>query len=374
MDRCLKCQGEFPGNVKYCSDCAVNSCKTCSGFIFNAVLAYCQCFLKNYGVSEVSKAVAMLFSEEDIVQARRVIQDNCKDLIPSTHPIIEKRNRKNSGVRSALQACVNDITSAVYEIVQAEKGPSFITMDISHLPLVRPTSGEGDQDERILRLEKQLEAFEKRINGTESKLETLSPAMNNIPTPMSYAQKVRVPPTPSLGDGRSNDELSMVKIASQQATPANSASSDTGNVIQVTSHPNSSGQENEWRRPRHHMLGERKRNNRAQGLRGKAAGTEIKSRIGGPNRDMWISNVDRSMSDENLKTFIEGGGSQKSGNVDIRLWEARYIETYDTKCFRLTIGKSDYERVYNEDFWPEDIHVRKYWLSAEEKKSSIVRN
>ena len=79
------------------------------------------------------------------------------------------------------------------------------------------------------------------------------------------------------------------------------------------------------------------------------------------------------MNDDELKKFVENGGSSGGNNIEVRCWEARYKENYNTKCFRLTIGKSDYDRVYKEDFWPNDIYVRKYWLSNEEKQALNIK-
>ena len=47
--------------------------------------------------------------------------------------------------------------------------------------------------------------------------------------------------------------------------------------------------------------------------------------------------------------------------------EKRYNDGSESKRFRLTIGRSDYERVYKEDFWPSDLDIRRYWLSESEK-------
>ena len=73
------------------------------------------------------------------------------------------------------------------------------------------------------------------------------------------------------------------------------------------------------------------------------------------------------MDDEVLRNFVANGGSTKQKEVKIRLWESRYKDTYDHKCFRLTIGLCDYDYVFNRDFWPLDISVRRYWLAKEER-------
>ena len=73
------------------------------------------------------------------------------------------------------------------------------------------------------------------------------------------------------------------------------------------------------------------------------------------------------MDDETLRKFIEDGGSNKERKVHVKLWQSRYHERHESKQFRLTISKRDYEYVYKSEFWPLHVSVRKYYLSSEEK-------
>ena len=87
----------------------------------------------------------------------------------------------------------------------------------------------------------------------------------------------------------------------------------------------------------------------------------------GPSRDLWIFNVHKDMKDNDLRNYVADGGGTKEKKVNIRSWEARYNDDQDSKQFRLTISKQDYDYVYKTEFWPKDISVRKYYLSAEDK-------
>ena len=72
------------------------------------------------------------------------------------------------------------------------------------------------------------------------------------------------------------------------------------------------------------------------------------------------------MGDDELLQYIENGGSTAAKKVEVRLWEKRYKENHEHKCFRLTISKGDYDYVFKPEFWPLDVHFRKYWLSKDE--------
>ena len=83
MAKCAKCEKDLPDEHVVCVDCHDQSCLTCNGVVFDPVLAYCQCFLKNYNVAEVTKAIEVHFEEDDIVNARKVLLDNCLQYIAS---------------------------------------------------------------------------------------------------------------------------------------------------------------------------------------------------------------------------------------------------------------------------------------------------
>ena len=84
---------------------------------------------------------------------------------------------------------------------------------------------------------------------------------------------------------------------------------------------------------------------------------------------VWPITWHYEMQDDDLKKFIEEGGSNRSGKVHVRLWEPRYNPEWDTKRFRLTIGLSDYDRVFTSEFWPQDIGVRKYWVNFDKERN-----
>ena len=126
---------------------------------------------------------------------------------------------------------------------------------------------------------------------------------------------------------------------------------------------------NDWQQQRHERRKQKTQgtNNRIKTITGLAPGTQVKS-SGGPNRDLWVFNVHKDMKDDDLYNFIADGGSKQTRKVNIRQWHPRYKEHYEHKCFRLVIGKCDYDYVFDEEFWPLDISVRKYWLSKEERQ------
>ena len=371
MSLCSKCGEDYQESL--CAKCVTEN----KGVVFNEVLAYCQCFLRNYSVKEVTDAVEKLFPEDDVVSARKLLLDTCSSIISPANAINEAKFRRTTGSRPASQANASDVVAALYEIASHDNCPKFAVLDLSKMPVVKPMTGGDDRDERILRLEKYLERLERRMDATDTKLDVVQ---NDRVPARSYAAVM----SPSTSTGLSTSTLgsapsfparnapSVVSRAPQLYRPSqNAGGQSAGQPDQSASSeggPNTA--EGGWQRRREDIVAERKRQRRTQGLHGKATGSHIKGRTGGPNRDFWISNVDKEINDDDLKSFIVIGGSQNQGNIEIRLWEKRYKDHFDTKCFRLTIGKSDYEKLYSEDFWPEDIHIRKYWVSSNERNQA----
>ena len=220
-----------------------------------------------------------------------------------------------------------------------------------------------------------------RLNDIDNSLKTHERLINE--SKPTYAAKIASTP---FFAGNTDDHTSMMRSMmttdrnkatapprSMPSAAGHSAGPPTGRqpgsllAREVSSHPFSpppsrpGSTDGDW------QTKQKRRNRPPQGIKGKASDQtgNIRARQGGPNRDLWISNVDNDIDDDDLKSFIENGGSSQQGKVVVHLWEKRYNDGSDSKRFRLTIGRS--ERVYKEDFWPSDIDVRRYWLSESEK-------
>ena len=77
------------------------------------------------------------------------------------------------------------------------------------------------------------------------------------------------------------------------------------------------------------------------------------------------------MADADLRTSIENGGCTKKSKVVVRQLEPRYEEHWDSKSFHLTIPLSHYEDVFSEEFWPENIWLKKYWVNLKKKPEDV---
>ena len=392
---CENCERELPARGLHCL------CFSCEARC-NSLLAYCQCYLQNYGVQEVSTAIQVHFSSQEVVTARSLLRDNWKEHFYGLS-IMLTGQRRNTETRSAQKANAQDIATAMDKLVRLDKPPRFIAWDLRCLPMVRPKTTENDTEEKLILLENTLRRLEGRVSNNEFSITTIvaenegevKPKLSDIENTLKTHEKLiqeakptfaakaagSLPPLPQTVPSPAANTVvvqqpTVQKIAEQM--PARTAVRRPSGSRGISTKNNSSAlldQQQEGRADGDWQIWKNRRKPRSTpGIKGKGMDQNIKGRTGGPNRDLWISNIDSSIDDNDLKEFIESGGSTKAGQIQIRFWQKRYTDRSESKCFRFTIGRSDYDKVYNENFWPSDIEVRKYWLSAEEMEASRSRN
>ena len=340
----------------------------------NYVLAYCQSYLQSYDVNtghahiNITLSLDTYFNDEELQNARKILRDKCMDQLAGSE--ITKYKTRNSTTQVAgSSANARDIADGVYKLQNEDECPLFVVMDIRKLPILSPDmSDKKSLAERLMLLERQMlrmqewkDEREKTIVQHDAKLMTRSAAVRPPPQPQQQEQ-------PGTSNSLWSSKLKLPKPLKDQE-PRQHLSSAMSSGEQTLSKGNS-GDESDWQVPPAHKKKMHRNATRKKtpSLQGTATGTRFKAGLG-PNRDLWIYNVDYEMQDDDLKKFIEEGGSNRSGKVHVRLWEPRYNPEWDTKRFRLTIGLSDYDRVFTSEFWPQDIGVRKYWVNFDKERN-----
>ena len=394
MDKCVKCGQEVKeGEVCTCT------CAKCKDIIFDPVLAYCWSFLQTYSVAEVAKSVESFFTSDDIIKARNILRNEFMDKLGELE-ISTIAYRKSSIKRTCVGANAYDVTEATY-LLTRDGGPKFVTDDISRLPVIGPNlTNHSDQSASLLMMENRLRRMEEKMDVTQSTLVEHDEVLKEHDQMMRECNKkskdtadssapdlgsLSLPPAAS-GFGWSRREMQRSEQSSDQAPASGKLDRKDGNPepSSVAAAPSKSSwshvasqlrtdsaTEEPWHVVRNKQKVDRMpskpliQRKRPAPMQGTAVDTNIKAGKG-PKRDLWIYNVHRDMSDEDLRKYIEDGGSQQERKVNIRLWEPRYKDFHEYKCFRLTISKTDYDYVYKPEFWPMDIHFRKYWLDKAE--------
>ena len=403
MANCLKCGSDL-------QQCQC-SCKNCENIVFNPVLAYCQFSLENYNVIEVSKAIEQYFCNEDVAAARDMLRNLFMDRLDELD-IKKIATRKSSPNRTCLEANASDVSEAVYHLLNSMDPPRFATLELKKLPILTAVlANTRSQAEAVMMLEKKMLQVEQHLAEHSSILRrqdenitsltgrnersSVKPGSNIGGVPATHDKfKLALPP-PMAGFGASGRQAQQAESLIRKGEhPSPSWSAVAACAQKDEAYSDSECDSQPWQMQRHERLRKQSQqqqksamgvasttatvgsqdNNRRRYtscLQGSAKNTQVKAGDG-PNRDLWIFNVHKDMDDTVLQNFIKEGGSTKERNVKIRLFEARYKKDADSKQFRLTIGKCDYEYVYQAAFWPIDVSVRKYWVSSTEKSTAQV--
>ena len=86
----------------------------------------------------------------------------------------------------------------------------------------------------------------------------------------------------------------------------------------------------------------------------------------GPNRDLYISNINKSSKEEDITAFVESHGAV------VRRTEKMSPDDWSYQAFRLTVSKTDFDQLQNADIWPGRITVRRYYPPAKPKSRATA--
>ena len=382
---CKNCEKTLTPEEEVCCVTCVDAVK-CP--VNNHVLAYCAGFLKSRAVDQVTSALELFFSEDDLQIARKTVRDFNSDALKDLD-IMQIQNRRGTNQRSAAKIIAQDITTAVDALMKVENNKyQFITDDICKLPVLRPSEGPADNDERLLTIEKKLKRIETQLLHYDGALventlhqkthETvikdlevkLANAARDIQSHEMMVKQVRPTYAQKLGAQKN-------AVASAEPLPKRTMQADTslaGRLISLFTQNEPSkpqeventvnvGSDDGWQ-----VMQKKKGRRQPRSLQGNADSTTVKGvPEQAPDRDLWISNIDMTIDDV-MKDFTAKGGSKADAPMEVRKLEKRYKDDFRWKCFRLTISKMDYSRVYDSEFWPKNIRFRKYWVTENERK------
>ena len=397
MVRFFSVVGTKNATMPYCMTCGVllqdgTQCSCEQLIVHNHVLAYCQAFLQINSVNVVARAVATYFTENDMIDARKLLKDKFNTKLVGLE-ISKYESRRTTADRRSTVMYAQDLTEAVYKLMEGDENIQFVTFDLRKLPLLQAdTTDDRSIGERLLYLEKKLIRMEdtndelhkqhdSRISKTEQELHKMKDDgksyrhMHTDNVTLNTNVRPNTPNDPAIPSTsawktplqlNTNNAFRSTQPAVRSAVEGQSDSSQVGTNT------------GDWQIPREHRRREIRNNsqpvkrNQNKRIQGTASGTGVKAGPG-PNRDIWVCNVDKEVSDEDMKRFIEEGGSEKVGRVTVRLWEPRYKPEWDSKRFRLTIPLCDYEKVFTAEFWPENVWIKKYWVDFKKEREQPVK-
>jgi hypothetical protein len=340
------------------------------GYIEDPVLAYILSGLQTGTIENVRNATVGFFTPEKIKISKRKLWN---EALAISDVIGNWQTRKASSVRSE-EANVMDIISAFRKLDKCGKTPTIVisALRLHEIPRSPPEDLNNiSMVDRILDLECKVNNMKEQLSKNILNVEKLNDKVSE--TPITYAKAVVTEPT------QSRQEMSFSSIYSMNTaaavTSVNGSTRSRGgrggrgatvsrrplppavnnlrraeSTTSIRSDTSQQSTEDGFSLPTQEKKKARRAERRRQRFITGSGMTQ--SRIKGapePARDLFIFRLENCVTCKDLMDFIE--------SLNCKVRELRCVSNENV---RLTVGKSDYEKLYDDQIWPEGVRIRKY--------------
>ena len=381
----------------------------------NELLSYLYYHYSNSSIDMIRKTIISFYSPDDITVAKDLIWETNKESL-----LTSKQRRISTAVRSAHEADFNDIISALNELDQ--KGDlvigKYYAVNFSKIPKCSPEEMNSlaiidrlralelqisevkdltlDNRSRIDRNEEQMSTSTVTMTKTSEKVDSLERKINNDVEQVNNDERLYSDVAASAASAGQAVNLFDNAYVSNTKTDNNKRSS----LIKENSHKYSRGLFSSRGRGNHRGTGhgrnqtlhnpllsyladslqsiphsvdsefsnsiapsepgfryqhnyEKKLQRKKRVVKGRATNQTLKG-APPPSREVFIYRVDKEATCDELKQYVE------SGHVAVRDLVVMSHEHAMFKSFKLTISVADLSKIYDEDFWPDGIMVRRF--------------
>lgn len=377
-----------------------------NGIINNAILAYITFSMQSGTQENIRKVALGSFTGEEIAYAKSVIWNKC-----DTNIIGKKITRQTSSVRSAEEANISDIMSALSKLDQKGKMPEIVisATKLGDIPRIHPedlnaVSHAQRMNDLELKTEKLINAVETVMHenafmkSSIKELKQNQTSNRDNPRPTSgwenmhteefkWPDKEDTPSEKPISDNsredRNKSTMTFAEAAKRMATVTNrgrgrgrggirhqgslgslkpqvpavlrlrgsNLSVDNSDACSETNES-----EDSFRLPKH----QERKNRKAENKRRKFVEGKVKVTKGAfrgapePKRDLFIYRVDKETEMDDLKSHIGDQGFTIRDLVLISHKEAAF------KSYKLSVPVSEYNNLFDDNIWPEGVRIRKF--------------
>ena len=182
-----------------CQAC-VDKAKTC--YVMNGLLTYVWSYVNEYSPASLKDALIRHFDPVDISQARSVLQNAVKNILPNYREI--QGNRASSSGRERHDVEADDICGVMLELSnligdEAQQIPVFVVDDVRKIPNVAPEEHNVvsvlqkvlKMQQRIDEIASSVETNQMRLVSHDTELSTCKSRIEILEKKGSYASCVR---------------------------------------------------------------------------------------------------------------------------------------------------------------------------------------
>ena len=386
--KCGKCKENLTNSAEVvCTACCRNV-----NMVVNKLLTYANSHRSSSSTLQIKIAILNFFSPDDIAEARQIMTDNVKDVIPE-FPNLGKR-RTDSINRQASDIMTDDILDmfkALDNMTEEWLVPSFVCDNVCKLPGSPEAAGNlmsiyeeiTKHERRLVQLQESMTKVIMDVadNHTAiSELRTQTPSGSRNITAGSSGkgpagrqargrQRLRsmaansVPVSDDIvapgdaGSDTAGDTSTPAPQPYQDALVSEHAADETAGDVEFQAIGHNNG-----RRPnKGNGKPQKKRVTRTGGTAAEAGGL-----LAGPETfQVQITNVSPSLSQGDIATYVES----KHHGLTASQIEDITSEGWNTKRFLLTFEFKHYDVVMAEDFWPRKIYFKR-WFARKQSNNN----
>ena len=362
--KCTKCK-----KLEYLS-C---SCCQLKMYVDNSLLMFVSTYRSRVAQLNMKNAVLNHYNDDDITEARQVMEDSVKMVIPE-HILFGKK-RTGSVNRSACDAMITDILDLFKDLEKLDEDiPKFVCSNAALLPPAAPEAAGSLMTalETIAIQQRQIKQIQESMSSMLIDFESVKTRVDKnekMLTSKPKGQVMNVASTandaPPRDDGRvkasESRDISSSSTDNTVATEQGANSSHaTSSYAEVTRATEETGFEKAGKRPNKGV----NKSQHSKTVKQKSQGGSDDSNIlkSGPDTfQVTITNVNNSLDETKIKDYVSSKG------IEAKNIEDTSSTDWSTKRFLLTFSFEHYEQVMAKEFWPKRIYYRR-WFPARTKK------
>ena len=306
---------------------------------FNAMLTYVA-FSRETSANElIAKACKQFYSIEELQEAKEALwKVGDKDIMPAYV------KRRDSTVRSEVDAIIDDILNAMQKLDEADRMPSLAVTPagMHRMPRVPPAETCSI-------------SICERVGTLEQTVRMLSESLSKIQ--LSPSQSLPTSTTSAPTAAATSSETSAM-AATENKSYANIAA-NLGNSLPLS--------EKSRRHPAIDQdgyqtvtSGRRHRPPRRTPITGTATSSKLRG-APEPSRDLFVYRVEKDTAESEIKDYLEDHSIEARGVEKKSNPEAKY------DSFRVEVNVTDSQKLLDAQFWPVGVCVRKYYGKKDSK-------
>jgi len=329
--------------------------------------------------------VSSFYSSEVIEKAKKEIWQKCP-----VDAIGAYCKRKDSNDRSSKVANTSDIMDALEVLHGAAVVPEFAVLSdqLWLIPKVKPGELlEYSMAERVSKLEDTIQQLCESVNRISCENASMKdmiksrsdptivitpPTPSPITTPQpSYATAAKQPELPKPRNtnrkptSRSQSPDNRTKLQDPVYKIVNLLYAQARGNHESDTEWNENGNNDVWQPP-HHAKKKLKKRARHDTIRGTAVSTSTLKGGKEPDRQVYITRVDKDCATSDVNNHISNQG------IEVRKLERRSDPSWLSDSFILTVPSSHLNKALHPEIWPEGICVRRFYPARTKTGESKV--